>query len=256
MRAAALSSGSSGNCFYVEKDNSAILVDIGLSAKQVLERMQLLNLNVEKIKGIFITHEHSDHILGVDVFARRFNIPIYATKGTIAHGHLCSNKSMIHRITNNERVKIGSLEIEAFTKSHKAADPVSYAIFDRKKVVSVITDAGYACENINEKISQSDFLFLESNHDIEMLDSGPYPYFLKKWVKSDSGHLSNMQASLAVLENGHRRLKHVVLSHLSKTNNSPEMALKTFGNLLKERSDFSAHVSVSLGSGPTELFNI
>lgn len=256
MRACAISSGSGGNCFYVEKNNSAILVDVGISAKKVIERMNSLNLNVKKIKGIFVTHEHADHIIGADVFARRYNIPIYATKGTIANGNIGSNKDMIHQIKNSEIIKLGELKIEAFSKSHKAAEPVSYSIFDKNKVVSVITDAGYACENINDKISKSDFLFLESNHDIKMLKNGPYPYFLKKWITSDSGHLSNTQAGLAVLENGNKRLRNVVLSHISRTNNSPEVALNTFRNLLKERSNFNAKVSVSLETTPTKLFSL
>lgn len=256
MRVSALSSGSSGNCFYIEKNNSAVLVDVGISAKKVVERMNLLDLNPEKLKGIFVTHEHIDHILGIDVLARKFNLPIYATNGTISKGFLCSNKELINPIKNNEKIAVGELEIEAFTKSHKAAEPVSYSIYDKGKIVSVITDAGYACENINYNISKSDFLFLESNHDVKMVENGPYPYFLKRWVTGDSGHLSNKQAGLAVLEHGNKKLKNVVLSHISKTNNSPKLALKTFKELIKERSDFNASVSVSLSDSPTSLFKV
>jgi len=256
MKTAAISSGSKGNCFYVENDKSAVLVDVGISTKQILERMHSLKLSPKKVKGIFITHEHSDHIKGADVFARTFNIPIYATKGTINNGFLCSNNELINQIRNNETVALGGLHVQAFSKSHKAADPVSYSISDKKKVVSVITDAGYACENIHDSISHSDFLFLESNHDIPMLDVGPYPYFLKQWVRGDTGHLSNNQAGLAVLEHGKRKLQHVVLSHLSETNNTPAVALKTFRGLIKERSDFNTHVSVSLGSEPTKVFSV
>jgi len=256
MRACALSSGSSGNCFYVEKGESAILVDAGISAKKIAERMSALSLNPEKIKAIFVTHEHSDHIKGIDVLARRFEIPIFATKGTISNGFLCLNAGMINEIGNGEITRVGELEIEAFVKSHKAADPVSYTVSDNKKTASVITDLGYSCKNANESISRADLLFLESNHDIKMLENGPYPYFLKKWITSDSGHLSNAQAGLAVLENSSKRMKNVVLSHISRTNNSPQVALRTFKRLLKERSDFTASVSVSLENGPTELFSI
>lgn len=256
MRACALASGSSGNCFYVEGENTGILVDVGISAKKVLEIMEMQGINIKKIKGIFVTHEHSDHIKGIDVFARRLKIPVYATKGTISSGFLCSDNELINQIKRNEIIKIGKLEIEAFTKSHQAAEPVSYTIRGKNKVISIITDAGYACENIIDKISESDFLFLESNHDIEMLEDGPYPYFLKNWIKSNTGHLSNNQASLAVLENASKRLKNVVLSHLSEINNTPEIALKAIRNLLKERSDFNADVSVSIGTAPTKLFNV
>ncbi len=256
MRACALSSGSSGNCFYVEDENSAVLIDVGISTKKVIERMNSLNLNPEKIKAIFITHEHIDHIIGSDVFARRFNIPIFATKGTIFHGFLCSNKDLIKKINKNDKITIGKLRIEAFTKSHEAAEPVSYSIHYKDKIISVITDAGYACKNINNKIAKSDFLFLESNHDIKMLEDGPYPHFLKRWVTSDTGHLSNTQAGLAVLEHGNKKLKNIVLSHLSRTNNSPDLALETFRSFLKERSDFNANLSVSLGDMPTQLFSV
>ena len=258
MRVAALSSGSSGNCFYIENDDSAVLVDVGISAKKVMERMGLLKLDSSKLKAIFVTHEHSDHIIGIDVSARQLNLPIYATKGTIGNGFLCSDDNKIKKISKNEAINLGGFDIMAFSKSHKAAEPVSYSILDKKedKLVSVITDAGYACENINENISKSNFLFLESNHDLKMLEQGPYPYFLKRWVGSDSGHLSNSQAGLAVLENANPRLKNIILSHLSKTNNSPQVALKTFKNLLKERNNLNAKVSVSLGTEPTELFRV
>src|SRR3989338_8739473 len=142
MKTAAISSGSSGNCFYVENDKTAVLVDVGLSMKQIFERMQALRLSPSKVRGIFITHEHSDHVKGVDVFARTLNIPVYATKGTINNGFLCSNNELINQIRNNETVALGGLHVQAFSKSHKAADPVSYSISDKKKVVSVITDAG------------------------------------------------------------------------------------------------------------------
>lgn len=256
MRVCALASGSSGNCFYVENENSAILVDAGISAKRIIERMSLLNLNAEKIKGIFVTHEHSDHTKGIGVFSRKFNVPVFATKGTIFNGGLCSDKDMINQIKKDEKINIGRLEVEAFSKSHKAAEPVSYSISDKNKFVSIITDAGYACENITSRISMSDFLFLESNHDRKMLENGPYPYFLKQWITSDSGHLSNTQAGLAVLENGNKRLRNVVLSHLSKTNNFPEVALKTFKSFVKERKNFEAKISLSLASAPTRLFSV
>lgn len=256
MKATALSSGSAGNCFYIEKDDSAILIDAGINAKKINERLSNLNLDPKKIKALFITHEHIDHIRGADVFARQLNIPIFATHGTIKSGFLCSDEKLINKIKNDESINISGLQIETFSKSHKAADPVSYSIKNKNKTVSVITDLGYSCENVNNAIKGSNFLFLESNHDLEMLRNGPYPYFLKNWIKGDSGHLSNNQAGLAVLEHAHSKLKNVVLSHLSKVNNAPEVALKTFNSLLKERSGFSAHVTTSTENAPTNLFKV
>jgi phosphoribosyl 1,2-cyclic phosphodiesterase len=216
--------------------------------------MSIIGKRPENIKGIFVTHEHSDHIRGCDVFARKFNVPIFATKGTIFSRMLCSDPDMINVIKNNETLKIKGMEVSAFSKSHGAADPVSYSIVNNKKV-SIITDVGYGFENVIANVSDSDFLCLESNHDRNMLDSGPYPWPLKKLVGSDRGHLSNMQAALCVLEHGSPHLKHVMLSHLSKINNTPDVALDTF-KILKERKDLNCKVTVSTREIRTPVFKV
>jgi len=255
MEISVLSSGSSGNCFYIENKNNAILVDCGISCKQINERLNFIGKSPEKIKGIFITHEHTDHIKGVDVFARNFNVPIYATKKLIDEKFLCSQKDLLNELSMNETISIGNMEIETFSKSHKALEPVFFTISNGKKI-SIITDAGFACNNIIKHVSDSDFLCLESNHDIKMLEEGPYPWHLKKWIKSDVGHLSNMQASLCVLENAPHRLKNIVLSHLSETNNTPELAQQTFSGLIKERSDLRPNILVSSKFVPTSMLRI
>jgi phosphoribosyl 1,2-cyclic phosphodiesterase len=161
---------------------------------------------------------------------------------------------LINEITNDETVKLTGLRISAFSKSHAASDPVSYTAENGRKV-SVITDLGYGCENVIGNISDSDILFLESNHDLNMLENGPYPLFLKNWIKSNNGHLSNLQSDLLVLEHAPSRMKHLVLSHLSETNNRPQLALKSMAGLVKERSDLKPKISLSLRN-PTELFSI
>ncbi len=254
MEFSALASGSSGNCFYVENNGNAVLVDAGISAKQIVERLFFLGKNPEKVKAIFITHEHSDHVRGADVFARKFNVPIFATKKTSENCFLCSGYDFINLIKNNEVVNIRGMRIEAFSKSHRASDPVSYNIYNGKKI-SIITDVGYACENVVANVNDSDALFLESNHDIDMLENGFYPYYLKKWIKSDEGHLSNKQAALCVLENAHSRLKYLILSHLSKNNNTPKIALLSF-NILRERRRFSPKILVSERESPSCLMRI
>ena len=257
MEICALASGSSGNCFYISNKNGAILVDAGISARQICERLEIIGKNTESVKGIFVTHEHSDHIKGIDVFARNFNVPIFATKKTINNSFLCSDKRLVNAIKNNETIKFNGMEITAFPKSHEAVDPIGFSIYNNKKI-SVITDAGRTCKNITENVADSDFLCLESNHDVPMLENGPYPWHLKKWIKSDTGHLSNMQASLCVLEHGNKKLKHVMLSHLSQTNNTPDIALDTFNTLIKERSDLKNKlgVSISMREMPTKVFKI
>lgn len=255
MKIAALSSGSSGNCFYVKNKEKGILVDVGISCKQVIERLSLLRQNPSKIKGIFISHEHTDHIKGVDVIARKFNIPIFATKGTINNCFLCSDENLINKIKSNEILKLCGMEIEAFPKSHEAEEPVSFAIRNQK-TLSIITDIGYACKNVIEKVNDSDFLIIESNHDLDMLEYGPYPYFLKKFIKGKLGHLSNLHSALCVLEHSKSKLKNVVLSHLSKINNTPELAFSTFNSLIKERSDLKPKIFISSRENPTLLFNV
>ncbi len=255
MRIAALASGSWGNCFYIEdrKAETAVLIDAGISTRQICARLQVLGLEPHKIKGIFITHEHNDHVKGADVFARKFKVPIFATKKTAANRLLCSEKSLIKKIKNNDIVSVGNLQIEAFSKSHSAADPVSYTIHGKIRV-SVITDAGHVCKNIVSHISQADFLFIESNHDPEMLKHGPYPEYLKYWIAGDGGHLSNKQTGLAVLEHGSGKLKNIVLSHLSESNNTPELALQTFNSLIGRKTRFSPKVYVATKHSPTKLF--
>ena len=254
MEISALASGSSGNCFYVEHNDTGILVDAGISAKKIVERLEFLKRSPEMIKGIFITHEHGDHTKGADVFARQFNVPIFATRKTAKSCFLCSEENLIHFIKNNSAIEIGGMKVEAFSKPHGCADPVSYSITNDKKI-SIITDIGHASKNVIENVADSDFLCIESNHDELMLDAGPYPYFLKKWIKSKNGHLSNMQAALCVLEYAPSCLKHVVLSHLSKVNNTPSLALETF-KLLKERKDLQPKITVSDREFQSPLFKI
>ena len=255
MEIAVLSSGSSGNSFYVQNNKSGILIDAGISAKQIFSRLNILGIGAERVKGIFITHEHSDHIGGVDVFARNFSTPIFATKKTAENCFLCSQDSLINFIDNDSILEIAGMHIEAFSKSHRAEDPVSYSISKGKKI-SIITDAGYACENVKDRVSEANFLCLEANHDIDMLEQGPYPFFLKRWIKSDLGHLSNRQAALCVLEHGKRKLKNVILSHISRNNNTPFVALKTFNSLIKERYDLKPLVLAPKHGEMTGLFKI
>lgn len=256
MQICALGSGSSGNCYYLENNNKAILIDAGFTAKQINDRLALVGKSTKDVKGIFITHEHIDHVRGADVLARQLNIPIFATKPTAKNCFLCSNPELINTIKNNETLKIAGFTVSAFKKSHDASDPVSFSIRTKNKKLSIITDLGKICPNVINNIQDSDFLFFESNHDEQMLDSGPYPYFLKQRIKSEQGHLSNKKASLCILEHASSKLKHLVLSHLSKINNTPQLVLKTFKNLIKERRDLRPKISVSFRDQPTKLFKL
>ncbi|MFH1425519.1 MAG: MBL fold metallo-hydrolase [archaeon] len=244
MEVSVLASGSSGNCFYVGGSKVGVLVDAGISCKQICERLSRLGKDIGSIKGVFLTHEHIDHIRGVDVLSRNFGIPIFATRDTIRDRFICGDESLLKVIKKNSVFDFHGLRIEAFSKSHKAADPVSFSIQESKKRVSVITDLGEVNDRVNEEISKSDFLCWESNHDLQMLEDGDYPTFLKKWIAGDDGHLSNLAAANCVLEHGSSKLKGVVLSHLSENNNTPLQALTTwagvFSQVSKERRKIGA----------------
>ncbi len=254
MKFSALASGSSGNCFYIKHKDSSILVDAGISCKQVVDKLSFLGEDVNKIKGIFLTHEHIDHVRGVDVLAREFNIPVFATEGTIKNCFLCSQDNLINKIKKNEVINIAGLEVEAFSKSHDGCEPISFKI-NNDKTLSIITDVGKICDNVIGAVSDSDFLVIESNHDSGMLEDGRYPIFLKRRIASELGHLSNLKSALCVLEHGSRKLNNLMLAHLSQNNNTPQLALQTF-SLLKERRDLNPKVMLSLRDESSALMRV
>ncbi|MEK6918698.1 MAG: MBL fold metallo-hydrolase [Nanoarchaeota archaeon] len=253
----ALSSGSSGNCFWVNNTdtNSAVLIDCGISMKKASERLTSINRSITDVKAIFITHEHTDHIAGADVLSRHLKIPVFATKKTFEALRFCEEEYQ-NVIKKGEKTNIGGMTVESFKKNHGAADPVSYNVTKESKKVSIITDVGSTCENIDDNIKESDILCLESNHDLQLLKGGRYPQFLKDWIASDTGHLSNKQSALAVLEHARKKLKKVVLSHLSTNNNTPRDALETFHDLIKHRQDIKPQISVSTRYAATEIIKI
>lgn len=249
-----LASGSSGNCFFIgENKKTGILIDAGISCKQIAERLNSFSIIPQAIKAIFITHEHTDHIKGAEVFSNKFKVPIFATKETLER---LPDTLQLNPINKDETTKIFELEIRTFPKSHQAKNPVSYQISGGNKRISIITDAGYCCKNIVEATKDSNLLCLESNHDIQMLEQGPYPWHIKKWIKSDTGHLSNLQAGINVIENASSKLKHLILAHLSQTNNIPQLAIKSMENLIKERNDLKPKLDISTRERPTNLIRI
>ncbi|MFH1270097.1 MAG: MBL fold metallo-hydrolase [Nanoarchaeota archaeon] len=235
MEVCALASGSSGNCFYIGNGSGGILVDVGISCKQVCERLCDFGIDPRSVGGIFLTHEHVDHIRGADVFARSFGIPIFAPRGVLKDRFVCSDVELLNVLSG--AVKVNGLSVESFSKSHKAVEPVSFSVCEGRKRVSVITDVGMACKNVVDAVKKSDFLFLESNHDLKMLEEGRYPVFLKRWISSDNGHLSNEDAAECVLKYGSEKLKSVVLSHLSENNNSVDVALTTWAKKFYGKKD-------------------
>ncbi len=227
----ALASGSNGNCYYVGNENEAVLVDVGISARQITLRIEQAGIPIEKIKAIFISHEHADHIRGVRVFSKRFNIPVYLSRKTLINTTKKYVPQYNRFFTPGETIAIGGLQIHTFLKWHDAAEPCSFRIENGELSVGVMTDIGQPCQNVIQHVKQSNILFLESNYDEDSLWKGGYPWYLKNRIASDHGHLSNKQALDLIDEHAEPSLKTIFLSHLSGENNSIELALESFSTL-------------------------
>lgn len=232
MRLCSIASGSSGNCIYVGSDSTHLLVDTGISKKRIEESLAKLQVRGENLNGILITHEHSDHIQGLGVFCRRYDVPIYATRGTIAGICACKTlgkmpEGIFREITSDESFNIGDLTVKPFTISHDANEPTGFRIEGEDKAVAVATDLGIYNDYIVDNLKNLDAVVLEANHDVHMVEVGPYPYPLKRRVLGEFGHLSNELSGRLLCEILHDKMKHIVLGHLSKENNFPELAYET-----------------------------
>lgn len=239
VKFAPIASGSSGNSIFVGGCGTKILIDAGLSGKRIQSNLSDIGVLGEEIDAIIVTHEHIDHVKGVGVLSRRFDIPIYATKGTWDNmpssvGKIKPENKMV--ISKGKGFNIGGLDIMPYSIPHDANEPVGYSVLADKFKISVATDIGHITEEIMENLKDCDVLLLESNHDVEMLKNGTYPYPLKKRILGDKGHLSNDMAGkfIAWAICGNTKLKNVFLGHLSKENNTPDTALKTVKKILDE----------------------
>lgn len=233
----AIASSSDGNSIYIGTDNTKILIDAGLSGKKIQQGLDVLHLNGEDIDAIFVTHEHTDHIKGIGVLSRRFNIPIYATEGT--WNSMYNNIGAIPErnikfVYKDENCIVNDISVLPFEIPHDASEPVGYSIYTHKHKVSVATDIGHITETILENIKDSNILLLESNHDIQMLKNGSYPYLLKERILGKNGHLSNEIAGKVIACIMNEKLGHVFLGHLSIENNTPSVAYNTVKEILNE----------------------
>lgn len=222
-----LFSSSSANCTYIYSSDSAILIDAGASAKQILLSCDNHNLPVENIKAIFVTHEHSDHIKGLRVLSQKLGVPVYATKETIEkliEKNYVDGKTDLRAIDQNG-AEAGNMKILPFTTPHDSAHSVGYKIYlpDERKI-SVCTDIGTVTDNVFNSLKESDLVLLESNHDLQMLLNGPYVYNLKQRIMSKNGHLPNHECAKTVVELLKSGTTRFVLGHLSKQNNTPQKA--------------------------------
>lgn len=232
MRISTVASGSSGNCIYVGSDNTHILIDAGISKKRIETGLKANDVDINDIQGIFITHEHIDHINGLGVVSRKYNIPIYATDLTIdaikSNSKLGAiNEDLFCEIKADETFEIGDLQVNPFEISHDAVKPVAYRVECGDKAVAVATDMGKFDDYIVSNLSNLDALVIEANHDVRMLLAGTYPYYLKQRILGDKGHLSNETSAKLIDKILNDKLKHIMLGHLSKENNYEELAYET-----------------------------
>lgn len=225
---ASIASGSNGNCYYVGNSEDAVLIDAGISCRETEARMQRLQLHMRKVKAIFISHEHSDHIQGLAVLSKKYKLPVYITNHTLQG---CGNDLQniaARTFLPHQPIAIGSLQITAFPKWHDAAEPHSFIVNDEEITIGVFTDIGAPCDHVVHHFKQCHAAFLEANYDEAMLAQGRYPQHLKKRISGKHGHLSNRQALELFIKHKPPFMSHLFLSHLSKENNHPQLVKEMF----------------------------
>ena len=256
MKISVLASGSAGNSTYIETDNHKILLDAGLSEKKLSARLASIGRDLQDLDALFVTHEHSDHVQGIGPLVRKHNIPLYTTEGTLR-----KIKSRIGRIPSwvpirsEEPVLIGDMMVEPYATPHDAEESVAFVIRHGDIKIGHATDLGTVTPFVREKLKKSTALLVEANHDIEMLDVGPYPWPLKQRIKSSVGHLSNEACGELLADANHDGLRLVVLMHLSETNNLAELATLTAEQALGERASHIKRV-LAQQDRPTELLSV
>ncbi len=229
-----LASGSTGNAVFVQMGPTKILIDAGISNRRIEKGLAELGVKVSELTGVLITHEHNDHINGLDVMIRKYKIPVYTRERTWKNIK-CADKLPLDCIKQIEgHFTLGQTEIEPFSISHDAADPVGFCLYYRQKKVAIATDLGMVTPIIEKALAGADLMVLESNHDIDMLNNGPYPQVLKQRIRSSKGHLSNWQAAQVLARIPHKTGTKVMLAHLSQHNNHPLLAEKTVRYVLSD----------------------
>ncbi len=261
MRVCSIASGSSGNCIYVGDGKNHILIDAGVSRKRIVTGLQQIGVSPEQLDGIFVTHEHIDHISGIPMMVKMFGTPVFATGGTL--DEICRRdkkqeikRDRLYQLYADRPVKAGGLKVMPFHMSHDAAEPVCYSVESGDCKLGMATDLGVYDTYTVEHLAGSNILFLEANHDISMLEAGKYPYSLKCRILGERGHLSNEDSGKLLCRLFHKKLRHVVLAHLSKENNYPELAYEAVKCQIWEEMGMNAlpfHMMVAKRDMPSEL---
>lgn len=225
-----LNSGSNGNCYYIGNDQEAVLIDAGISCRETEKRMQRLGLSMETVKAVFISHEHSDHIRGLCVLSKKYDLPVYINNGTLRGCKFALSEGLIRPLVSHQEVQIGNLKVRAFPKLHDAAEPHSFMVSGQDTRVGIFTDIGAPCEQLIHHFQQCHAAFLETNYDEQMLQNSGYPYFLKRRITGGMGHLSNTQALELFKTYRPSYMTHLLLSHLSRENNCPQLVQDLFNS--------------------------
>ncbi|GAA4467033.1 MBL fold metallo-hydrolase [Nemorincola caseinilytica] len=248
---ASLNSGSNGNCYYIGNSGEAVLIDAGISCRETEKRMRRLGLSMDLIKAIFISHEHIDHVKGVEVLSKRYGLPVYITPATLNNSITKPPLQHVRAFVAHMPVPIGGLMVTAFPKWHDAADAHSFVVESSGVRIGVLTDIGAPCDHVAHYFGQCHAAFLETNYDDEMLANGRYPYHLKKRISGDKGHMSNAQALDLFRTHRPGHMSHLFLSHLSRDNNDPGVALEAFRPHAGD-----VHVTVASRYNETEVYEI
>jgi phosphoribosyl 1,2-cyclic phosphodiesterase len=248
MRFASLGSGSEGNALAVQVGQTCVLMDCGFSLADTVARLARLGLAADDLSGIVVTHEHSDHIAGVARLARKYSIPVWLTHGTRQmHGKALDDLSGLTEISPHHSFSIGELQIQPYAVPHDAAEPVQYVFSDGAKRLGVLTDTGCSTPHIEATLNGCDALVLECNHDTALLANGDYPYSLKQRVGGRFGHLNNADAAALLAKLDNRRLQHIVAAHLSRKNNTRDLAVAALSAALNCDADWIAVATQQAG---------
>ena len=244
------SSGSGGNCYLVQSEETAILIDAGISGRKIFNALEDVEVEPNKVNAVLITHEHADHIKSLKTLARRMpQVKAHANTGTWKTIEPLVPEHQRVVFKTGEAFSINDIQVKSFLLSHDAEEPVGFSFCQNGKQISILTDTGVLSEEIHHEIKNADILVIEANHDIEMLRIGRYPWFLKQRILGKKGHLSNIDAADAICKiiSEKKKYRHVLLAHLSKENNFPEMAYQTIKNLLEEKSHYiDSHICLGI----------
>jgi phosphoribosyl 1,2-cyclic phosphodiesterase len=257
-----LSSGSSGNCYYLGSEFHGILIDAGISATSIRKFLKNIDVSMQTIMGVLITHNHTDHIKGLEVLTRKNSLPAFTTdkiwKSILTPQNKIS-RDCIREIPMQQKFHLAGFDIEAFPVCHDAPETIGFHICAGGKKITIATDLGHVCQTAATYVKSANLLVIESNYDEEMLVNGRYPHFLKTRIQSDNGHLGNLQTSIFLADIINDNLSHICLAHLSKNNNTPEKALQTLQQILSDKGiilNGQQQISILNRNIPTDIIRL